>query len=47
MLAGLESQTNDLDGLGQLLSKECMKTDGDIIQQRIGESKFCPPVHLK
>ena len=35
VLAGLGTQLDDLDGLGQLLSKECMKADGDFIQQRI------------
>ena len=33
VLAGLGTQLDDLDGLGQLLSKEW--ADGDIIQQRI------------
>ena len=37
MLAGLETQLDDLDGLGQLLSKECVKADGDVIQQRIAD----------
>ena len=33
VLSGLGTQLHDLDGLGQLLSKEW--ADGDIIQQRI------------
>ena len=33
VLAGLGTQLDDLDGLGQLLSKVC--GHGDIIQQRI------------
>ena len=33
VLASLGTQLDDLDGLGQLLSKEW--ADGDIIQQRI------------
>ena len=37
MLANLESQLNDLDGLGQLLSRDCVKIDGKIIQQRIAD----------
>ena len=37
MLAGLETQLDDLDGLGQLLGKECVKADGEVIQQRIAD----------
>ena len=42
---------HDLDRLGQLLSKECMKTNGTSFNRGLlasGESKLsvCPPVHL-
>ena len=51
MWSGLESQMHDLDRLGQLLSKECMKTNGTSFNRGLlasGESKLsvCPPVHL-
>ena len=36
-LAGLETQIDDLDGPEQMLSMECVKTDGDVIQQRIAD----------
>ena len=32
-LAGLESKIDDIDGL----SMDCVKTDGDVIQQRIAD----------
>jgi len=46
VLAGLVTQLDDLDGLGQLLSKEW--ADGDIIQQKIATVSLnvCPLVTL-
>ena len=43
MLANLESQLDDLDGLGQQLSRDCVKADGEVIQQRIADLRS---VHL-
>ena len=31
----VESQMDDLDALEQLLSMECVKSDGDVIEQRV------------
>ena len=43
VLANLESQLDDLDGLGQQLSRDCVKADGEVIQQRIADLRS---VHL-
>ena len=36
-LSFLEGELDELDGLGQLLCRECVKPDGKVIQQRIEE----------
>ena len=36
----LEAQLDELDGLGQLLSKGCVEGDGEVIQQRIADLRL-------
>ena len=40
-LAELETQLDDLDGRGQLLIIECVETDGEVVQHRINELRYC------
>ena len=39
-LADLETQLDDLDGWGQLLIKDCMETDGEVVQHRVNELRY-------
>ena len=40
-LSELEGKLEELDGWGQLLIKECVTPDGEVIQQRINSLKSC------
>ena len=40
VLAELESQLDDLDGWGQLLIKDCVETDGEVVQHRVNELRY-------
>ena len=39
-LAELETQLDDLDGWGQLLIKDCVETDGEVVQHRVNELRY-------
>ena len=39
-LAELENQLDDLDGWGQLLIKDCVETDGEVVQHRVNELRY-------
>lgn len=36
-LADLEAQLDELDGWGQLLIKDCVEADGDVVQHRVND----------
>ena len=40
ILADLENQLDELDGWGQLLIKDCVETDGDVVQHRVDELRY-------
>ena len=39
-LAELETQLDELDGWGQLLIKDCVETDGEVVQHRVNELRY-------
>lgn len=39
-LADLEAQLDDLDGWGQLLIKDSVETDGEVVQRRVNELRY-------
>ena len=39
-LAELETQLDELDGWGQLLIKDCIETDGEVVQHRVNELRY-------
>ena len=39
-LADLETQLDELDGWGQLLIKDCVETDGEVVQQRVNDLRY-------
>ena len=36
-LAPVETELDELDGLGHLLCKNCMHSDGEVVQQRLSD----------
>ncbi len=47
VLGELEGRLEELDGWGQLLTKDCVKADGQVIEDRVDELKSvsCIVVH--
>ncbi len=40
-MAEVEKKLDELDGLGQLLSLDCVTGDRDVIQQKIADLRYC------